>query len=149
MARAFHPYRPKTMSSYKRQFHTFLCYSIKNNVNTVLSVHNLLGFLGFLLVCNLSPRAVSNYASAIKSHVLLYQLPSEWLSNNLISNYLRAIHIQVPTVRKPKSVLSLGDMYNISVMLEKFNHPLVYRSAFLSFYGFLRISNLVAATRGF
>ena len=146
ITRAFHPYRPKTMSSYKRQFHTFLCYSIKNNVQTVLSMHNLLGFLEFLVACNMSPRGVSNYASAIKSYVCLYQLPAEWLGNTLISNYLRALHIQVPTTKRPKSVLSLHDVYNVSVMLEKLDHPLVFRSAILlAFYGFLRISNLVSS----
>ena len=131
MSHAFHPYRPKTMASYKCQFHTFLCYSIRNGVRIVLSVSNLLGFLEFLLACNLSPRVISNYVSAIKSYVTLYQLPTEWLSNAMIANYLRAIHIQITHIKKPKSVLTLKDMCNISVLLQKFDNPLVYRSAFL------------------
>ena len=150
MSRSFHPYRPKTMASYRRQFHTFLCYSIRNGVRTVLSVSNLLGFLEFLLACNLSPRAISNYVSAIKSYITLYQLPTDWLSNTMIANYLRAIHIQIPHVNKPRSVLTLKDMQSISILLQKFDNPLVYRSAFLLsylFYGFLRISNLVSATQ--
>ena len=90
---------------------------------------------------------ISNYASAIKSYVTLYKLPSEWLSKTKISNYFRALHIQIPYVRKQKGVLSLQDLYNISVTLEKFDNAPVYRCGFLlSFYGFLRISNLVAPT---
>ena len=78
---------------------------------------------------------------------MLFQLPSEWLANPMISNYLRALHIQVPHVRKVKGILSLENMYYVSKTLDKFDNALVYRAAFLlSFYGFLRISNLVAPT---
>ena len=148
VARGFHPYRPKTISSYKRHFHTFLCYSIRNKVDCVFCSQFAICFLEFLVACNLSPRAISNYASAIKGNVTLYRLPSQWLSNTMISNYLLwALHIQIPHVKKQKGVLSLEDMYNISVALEKFDNAPVYRCAFLlSFYGFLRISNLVAPT---
>ena len=147
LKRAMTPYRPKTMSSYRRQFHTFLCFSIKNKAPTVLSVHNLIAFLEFLVACNLSPRAIANYVSAIKSYASLYQLPVCWMSNQLIANYIRALHIQVVHVKKEKLTLSLKDLLHVSQQLEQFDNPLVYRSAFLlSYYGFLRISNLVAAT---
>ena len=40
-------------------------------------------------------------------------------------------------------------MYNVSVALDKFHNSMVYRAAILlSFYGFFRISNLVASTLG-
>ena len=89
------------------------------------------------------PQGQFQITSVIKSYVTLYQLPNEWLSNVLISNYLRAIHIQVPHVSKPRSVLSLTDIGNISVVLQKFDNPLVYRCAFLlSFYGPLELQPL-------
>ena len=137
------------MVSYKRQFQLFLCFSIRNQVERVLSVGNFLGFLEFLIACNLSPRAVLNYASAIKSYVSLYQLPKEWLSNSMISNYLRAIHIQITHVKRPKETLTMQELGRVSRVLDRFDNPLVYRSAILlSFFGFLRISNLVAPTQG-
>ena len=149
MARALHPYRPNTMKAYRRQFHLFMFYSIKNRARVVLSVENLLSFLEFLVACNLSPRAVSNYASSIKSYASVYQLPVDWMKNTLVTNYLRALHIQVVSVKKEKSTLSLQDMYNVSVALDKFDNPMVYRAAILlSFYRFSRISNLVASTLG-
>ena len=127
LKRAMTPYRPKTMTSYRRQFHTFLCFSIKNKAPTVLSVHNLIAFLEFLVACNLSPRAISNYASAIKSYASLYQLPIDWMSNQLISNYIRALHIQVVHVKKEKLTLSLRDLLHVSQQLQQFDNPLVYR----------------------
>ena len=99
IARAMRPYRPKTAQMYRKQFHLFLCYSIKAGASTVLSVQNYISFLEFLLQCNISPRSISNYASAIKSYLKLYQQPVEWLENSMIGNYLRALHIQVPHVR--------------------------------------------------
>ena len=109
----------------------------------MLSVENLIAFLEFLVGCNLSPRAISNYVSAIKSYASLYQLPVQWMSNQLIQNYIRALHIQVVHVKKQKLTISLKDLLHISQQLQQFDNPLVYRAAFLlSFYGFLRISNL-------
>ena len=50
-------------------------------------------------------------------------------------------------MKKQKLTISLRDLLHISEKLQQFDNPLVYRAAFLlSFYGFLRISNLVAAT---
>ena len=132
------------MQTYRRQFHSFLCFAIKNNVQTVLSVKSVIGFLEFLVGCNLSPRAVANYASGIKSYAALYQLPIECMDNPMIGNYLKALQIQVPHVKKQKLTLSLQDMYNISVLCQQFDHPVVYRVAFLlSFYGFLHTSNQI------
>ena len=105
-------------------------------MDTILSVSNFIGFLEFLLAWNISPKVVSNYASGIQSYTSLYQLPTMWMDNSLISNYLRAMHIQVPHVKKQKLTLSLQDMHNVSMLLEQFDHPLVYRATFLlSFYG--------------
>ena len=60
---------------------------------------------------------------------------------------MRAIHLQIPHVRREKGVLTLIDMLRISEALQALDNHQVYRVAFLmSFYGFLRISNLVAPT---
>ena len=114
----------------------------------MLSVTNLLGFLEFLLTCGLSPRVISNYSSAIQSYLSVYQVPVAWMQSSLVSNYLRALHIQVPTTKKLKSTLQLADFLHISQTLNCFDNHQVYRVAFMmAFYGFLRISNLVAPTR--
>ena len=66
----------------------------------------------------------------------------------MIANYLRLLHITVPTQQKPKDTITLQDFYNIVWVLQGSDEPIVYRAAFaLSFYGFLRISNLVPATK--
>ena len=62
------------------------------------------------MACNLSPRAVANYASEIKSYLQLYQLPHAWLENPMVRNYLRAVNVQVSHVPRPKSTLSLQDL---------------------------------------
>ena len=148
MSRALMPYRPNTYRNYRRQFKLFVCYSLRVHPRVVLSVENVLGFLEFLLSCGITPRVISNYCSAIKSYLSIYQVPVHWLNSSLLNNYLRALHIQVPTVRKSKSTLSLRDFLGISKALLNFDNHQVYRVAFmLSFYGFLRISNLVSPTQ--
>ena len=125
-----------------------MCYSIKNSAPRVLSVANYLGFLEFLVACNLSPRAVANYASGIKSYLQLYQLPHTWIENPLVKNYLRAVNVQVSHVPRPKSILSLQDLCNVSITLSQLDNAVVYRAAILlSYYGFFRISNLVPPTQ--
>ena len=142
------PYRPKTMANYRRQLHLFICFSLRVKAKVVLAVDNLISFLEFLVACNVSPRSVSNYVCGIKSQLNLYQQPTQWMDHPVVVNYIRSLHINVPSVQRVKGTISLRDFYNISVLLEQFDHSLVYRAAFaLSFYGFLRISNLVAPSK--
>ena len=142
MQRALNPYRPKTMQTYRRQFKLFMCYSLFNNAKTVLSVNNLLGFLELLVAWGILPRVISNYCSGI-SYLVTYQMPTEWMKFSLLANYLRAVHIQIPTVKKIKTTIT-SDFLHISQVLNSLDNPLVYRVAFvLAFYGFMRISNLV------
>ena len=149
LLRAAQPYRPNTMSRYRRQFHLYLCFAIRSQVSCVLSVSTLIGFLELLHACKVSPRSMANYVSGIKAVISLYGLPVGWMENKLISNYMRALFIHTPHVRKQRDVLSLQDIYNVSRALEGFDNPNQYRVAFLlSFYAFLRISNLVPPTQG-
>ena len=91
---------------------------------------------------------MANYASAIECYLQVYQLPHGWLENPLVRNYLRAVNVQVTHIPRPRSTLSLQDVFNISVTLCKLDNSLVYRAAILlSYYGFLRISNLVPSTQ--
>ena len=80
-------------------------YVIQSQVT--LSEENILGFLELLLSCGLLSRVISNYCSAIKSYLSIYQIPVEWLNNTLLSNYLRALHIQV--LKSTLSMLVLKD----------------------------------------
>ena len=148
MDRALNPYRPRTMCNYRRQLHLFVCFSIRTKAPVVLPVENLISFLEFLASCHVSPRSICNYVSGIKSYLAVYQHPVQWLDHSMIRNYLRSLQLNVPTVHRLKDTITLQDFYNISVLLQQFDHPLVYRAAFaLSFYGFLRISNLVPSSK--
>ena len=126
----------------------FVCFSIRVRAPVTLAVDNLISFLEFLVACHVSPRSVSNYVSGIRSYLSVFQQSTEWLNNSMISNYLRSLHIKIPTQEKQKDVITLQDFYNIVSLLQKMDEPLVYSAAFaLSFYGFLRISNLVPPTK--
>ena len=142
------PYRPRTMANYKRQLHLFVCFSIRVKARVTLAVDNLISFLEFLVACNVSPRGVSNYVCGIKSQLNLYSQPTQWMDHPVVVNYIRSLHINVPSVQRVKGTISLRDFHNISVLLDQFENSLVYRAAFaLSFYGFLRISNLVPPSK--
>ena len=110
----------------------------------MLSLNNVLGFCEFLLACGLSPCAIANYVTAVKSYLSTFQLPMHWMQNIVLTTYLRELNIQIPTVRKLKYTLTLLKFSHISQLLGTLDNPHIYRAAFmLSFYGFLRISNLV------
>ena len=146
--RALSPFRPKTMMNYRRQTHLFICFSIRTGATVTLSVGNLISFLEFLVANKVSPQVVSNYLSGIKSNLSLYLQPVEWMEHPMVTNYMKALYISVNSVPREKSVISLRDFLNMSYVLQQFDLPHVYRAAFaLSFFGFLRISNLVAPTQ--
>ena len=126
MDRAFNPYRPKTMFNYWRQLHLFVCFSIRVKAPIVLSVENLNRFLEFLASCHVSPWSIYNSVSGIKSDLAVYQHPVQWLDHSMIRNDLRSLQLNVPTVHKPKDTITLQDCYNISVLLQQFDEPLVY-----------------------
>ena len=137
-----------TLRNYQRQFKLFLCFSIRMCTGIVLSLTNLISFLEFLLACHVSPSSISNYVSAIKGYLSVYNMPTEFMGNSVIINYIKALYIQIPHVRKPRSVLLLKDLLQVSTLLDRFDYPLVYMSAsLLSFYGFLRISTTFDFTR--
>ena len=147
ITRALSPYRPKTCKTYRRQFQLFLAFAMRMGAKTVLSVSTLISFLEFLISCNTSTRVINNYVSGIKGYLNMYGLPTAWMAHQLFTNYMRAVQIQIPHVKKVKSVITLYDMYSISKLLQQFDHSLQYRVAFmLSFYAFLRISNIVPST---
>ena len=132
------------MKTYKKQFTLFIAFSIYNNVKTVLSVSNLLCFLELLVACNVAPRTVCNYVSAIKAYLQMYNMKVDWINNKLVGNYLRSISIHTSITPKEKGVLSMTDLLGISEALQNWENPWHFRTAFLlSFYAFLRISNLV------
>ena len=52
------------------------------------------------------------------------------MEHPFVRNYLRALHISVPTVQKLKSTITLQDFYHVSRLLHQFdeprmNHPLL------------------------
>ena len=128
--------------------HLFVCFSIRVRAPVVLAVENLISFLEFLASCHVSPRSISNYVSGIKRYLTVFQHPVLWLEHAMIRNYLRSLQLNVPTVHRPKDTINLQDFCSISVLLQQFDQPLLYRAAFaLSFYGFLRISNVVPPSK--
>ena len=78
MHRAMSPYRPKTLATYKRQFQLYLAFAYRTGARVVLSVSTVVSFLEFLLACNISTRALSNYVSVIKAYVSLVGLEVGW-----------------------------------------------------------------------
>ena len=86
ISRALAPYRSKTMSTYRHQTICGIFINVKANIT--LSVNNLLGFLEFLFECKLTPRAISNYCNAIKSYLNTFHMPTSWMENTLLTNYL-------------------------------------------------------------
>ena len=146
LQRAMNPFRPNTKQAYLRQFKLFLAYSIKNKVQNVLCVFNLLMFLELLYQSHMSPRNIINHVTAIKSMLKLLLLPFTWVDHTLISNYLRSITINTRVHIRHKGIFTLQQIVNISTILNSFKYQHHFRTAYLlSFMAFLRISNLVPA----
>ena len=138
-------FRPKTHRAYDTMFRTFIAFCIvtKSALSNV-NVQVILSFLECLVKNSCSSCMVANYVSAIRASFVMYDLPYHMLDHPKVKYFLKSLRINRPVVVTPHNIITTSRLIDISLACDLVTSPQVFRAAFLlSFFAFLRLSNLV------
>ena len=123
-------FRPSTVASNVRHFRTFLAYLVFMNLSPMITVHNLLIFMEYLHINNISPRVIKSYISSIASMARSFQLDFSAISNHHIVKYLRSISINSKFSPTPRGLFDIKTMYHISISCDILPKPILFRAIF-------------------
>ena len=138
-------FRPKTYRAYDAMFRTFVAFCIVTkcvlvNINTKV----ILSFLECLVRSSCSASMVTNYVSAIRASLVMYDLPYHVVDHPKVKYFLKSLRINRPVVVTPHNIITISRLIDISLACDLVTFPQVFRAAFLlGFFAFLRLSNLV------
>ena len=126
-------------------FRTFVAFCIFARIALPL-VHSdqVLAFLEFLAFNKVSHHSINNYLSAVKSQLSLYNLDISMFSNPRIRLFTKSLALSAPLKITLNSIIDIPTLTSIVLRCDSMFMGQVYKAAFLlSFFSFLRISNLV------
>ena len=111
---------------------------------SALTADHVLCFLEFLASNNVSHSAIVNYLSAIKTKVTMFGLSSASFTDPRLRYFSRSLARNAALKVTLKSIIDIPILSQISQVCDSMYMGFVYKSAILlSFFSFLRISNLV------
>ena len=142
-------YRPKTWTTYKSMFLLFLAFCDFCNVGDhPVALATVLYFVEFLAFNGLKPNSIANYLSAIKSQYVWFHLDVTIFDHAKIKLYMKAIHASVRDIPVHKGVFDVEILSKIVQACDSFQFPSIFKSIYLlSFFGFLRISNVAPTSK--
>ena len=140
-----------TSTSYDQKFRVFLSFCCFASVSiSQISIQVILSFLEFLVHNNISHSSVVNYVSAIKSSFLMLGINLPCLQDHRLKMYNKSLLRCKPLNPHLKTIMDIPMLTKIALHCNYIHMGYVFKSAFLlSFFTFLRISNLVPHTISF
>ena len=137
-----------TTTSYHQKFRIFLSFCCFASVSSAqISIHVILSFLEFLLHNNISHSSIVNYVSAIKSSFLTFGVNLPCFQDHRLKMYNKSLLRSKPLNPHLKTIIDIPLLTKIALHCNSIHMGYVFKAAFLlSFFSFLRISNLVPHT---
>ena len=144
-SRLSHAFAESTRKAYATLFRTFvaftafMCWDLHQ-----VTVFNLLCFLECLHYNRIKHLQMANYLSAIKTTFLLYGLDVACFMDARLKYYQKSIQIHAPLSVKLKKVIDISLLKSIVDQCDYTYMGQIFKCVYLlSFYSFLRMSNLV------
>ena len=124
-------------------FRVFLAFCIFFSIDyRHLKFKHCVAFLKFLVFNKVSEACISNHISAVMTKLQLYGLPVT--KDSRIKYFSKALALQAPLKISLKAIIDIPTLAAIALRCYSMYMGQVYKAAFLlSFFSFLRISNLV------
>ena len=134
-----------TTRSYDNMFRVFLAFTIFAKFPlSAISADHILCFLECLASNNVSHSAIVNYLSATKTKMAMFGLSTASFTDPRLRYFSRSLARNASLKVTLKSIIDIPILTQISHMCESMYMGFVYKAAILlSFFSFLRISNLV------
>ena len=129
-------------------FRVFLAFSIFANFNILsLSPSNILCFLEYLASNKVTHAGISNYISAVKTKLCMYGVSVLGFSDPRIRFFTKSLSRNAGLHIRLKTIIDIPMLFSIIHITDSMYMGTVYKAAILlSFFSFLRISNLVPHT---
>ena len=90
---------------------------------------------------------INNHVSAIRSHLILYELNHSAVNHPKITSFLKSLRINRPLSIPRKNIIDIPMLTRIINMCDMMSQGSVFKAAILlSFFGFLRLSNLCSTS---
>ena len=126
-------------------FRTFLSFCVFARINIfTLSVLNLLSFLEFLAFNEFTSSAMANHMSAVKTKCAMWDLHISPFQDPRIKYFTKSITLTSTLKVSLKAVIDIPLLTKIVHQCDQTYMGQVFKAAYLlSFFSFLRISNLV------
>ena len=144
-SRLSHAFCDSTKKAYSILFRTYLAFVVFMNWNfTQVTVSNLLCFLECLNYNGVKYLQMANYLSAIRTHYLLCGLDVASFSDARLKFYQKAVRRQAPLSIRLNKLIDIPLLKDIVEQCNYMYMGQVFKALYLlSFYSFLRLSNLV------
>ena len=138
-------FRHSTTKAYTTKFRIFVAFCIFAQFSIFyLHTNHILVFLEFLVFNGTSTASIVNYLSAIKAKLSIYGADVAPFSHPQIKYFTRSLTLSAPLKISLKTVIDVHTLKAIVVKCDTMYMGQVFKAAFLlSFFSFLRISNLV------
>ena len=138
-------FRHSTTKAYTTKFRIFIAFCIFAQFSIFhLNTNHILVFLEFLVFNGTSTPSIANYLSAIKAKLSIYGLDLSPFSHPQIKYFTRSLTLTAPLKISLKTVIDVDTLKAIVTKCDTMYMGQIFKAAFLlSFFSFLRISNLV------
>ena len=143
LARTASAFRPSTSAAHHCHLRTYVAFLVFLKILFVFSIHNLLSFGEYMYNNNTSHKVIKQYFSSLNTSASFYGLNVQAFSHPLLARFIRSISINSQFSPSPKGLFDIRTLYLISLSCDILSDPILFRAIFLvSFYGFLRMSNV-------
>ena len=144
-SRLHQAFRPSTSQAYNSMFRLFIAFCIFSHIPFLhINTNHILVFLEFLVFSKVSSLSINNYISALKAKFSIYGLDTASFLSPRLKYFSRSLTLSAPCRISLKSVIDIPLLTQITLRCNNMYMGLVYNAAFLlSYFSFLRISNLV------
>ena len=144
-SRLTHAFSDSTKKAYNTLFRTFLAFVVFMtwNVHQVTTL-NLLCFLECLQYNGVKYTQMANYLSAIRTKFIILGLDVACLNDSQLKYYQKAVQLQSPLNVQLKKIIDIPLLESIVKLCDFTYMGQVFKAVYLlSFFSFLRLSNLV------
>ena len=134
-----------TRRTYKAMFRVFLAFCVFYHIQVnQVTADTILAYLQFLADNNVSSSALSNHLSALKTQFTLYALNVAPFQDSRLTYFTKARARLAPMRLAFKSIIDTPTLHSIIRQCDRIHMGYIFKAAILlSYFAFLRISNLV------
>ena len=137
-------YRQSTSTAHRTHLRAFLSFLYFTKLPLTFTLSNVLAFLEYLYQNHISPKVIKNYLSSITTMAKFYQLDHQYIFHPSVTRYIRSISINIRFQPTSRAIFHVQTLHAISVSCDQ---PLFRAIFLLSFYAFLRMSNVAPHSR--